>query len=226
MNNVIHNISTREFIAAKLAIYSGIFFTVQFAILHIIEPEYNSPWHFISEYMLGEFGWLMNTAFLWLSVCMASTLIATVSLLHNWYGYLGAFILGLASLGIAMAGIFTTDPVSLGSQTKATFSGTMHVIGASLDYTPVAAILISLSLLKNQSWQDIRMRLMITAWLTVVLMFLFMATLPFDGIMTQESVAGLAGRFLIMSYIGWLVPVGLQCVKLQKKKSSLRLKET
>ena len=32
------------------------------SVLHMLEPEFNPP-HFISEYQLGRFGWLMSLAF-------------------------------------------------------------------------------------------------------------------------------------------------------------------
>ena len=32
--------------------------------LHLLEPEFNPSWRFLSQYELGEFGWLMRLAFL------------------------------------------------------------------------------------------------------------------------------------------------------------------
>ena len=118
-----------------------------------------------------------------------------------------------------IAAIFRIDPVTT-SRAAATFSGNMHVIGASLDLTPVAALLISFSLARNQAWRPIRWRLFITTGITWVAMVAFMIVLPYDGKVGPGVLAGLFGRFLLLSYLGWLLTVGFRTVKLRKQKAS------
>jgi len=50
--------------AARLSIASAVLFALLVGTLHLLEPEFNRPWHFISEYELGGFGWMMRLAFL------------------------------------------------------------------------------------------------------------------------------------------------------------------
>ena len=64
--------STLEAYAARTAIFSGVLFAVLLLSLHVLEPEFDPTWRFVSEYMLGDFGWLMHLAFLTLAVSMAS----------------------------------------------------------------------------------------------------------------------------------------------------------
>jgi hypothetical protein len=93
----------------------------------------------------------------------------------------------------------------------------MHVFGASLDYTPVAALLLSLSLTRNKAWRPIRKWLFITAGITLVALTAFMLTLPYDGKIGPGVLAGLFGRFLLVSYLVWLITVDIHTIKLGKQ---------
>jgi hypothetical protein len=114
-----------------------------------------------------------------------------------------------------IAAIFVTDPISV-SPDAATFSGKMHAIGATLDYTPVAALLMSFALARNEAWRPIRGRLFVTSGIMLVVMTIFILQIPQDGQFTPDVLAGLFGRFLIVSYLGWLLIVGIHTLKLRK----------
>jgi predicted Na+-dependent transporter len=92
----------------------------------------------------------------------------------------------------------------------------MHVFGASLDYASVAALLLSFVLARNPAWRPIRKRLFITASITLVVIAAFMVVLPYDGHGGPGVLAGLFGRFLMLSYLGWLLAVGFPAIKLRK----------
>lgn len=212
--------STLEVRAARTALFSSVLFAALLLSLHVLEPEFDPTWRFVSEYMLGDFGWLMHLAFLALAVSMASAGVAVLSQIRTWYGYVGLTVLGIAAVGILIAATFTTDPVITSrSQGITTFSGAMHVFGASLDYTPIAALLLSLSLARNEVWQPIRRRLFLTAGITLVVMVAFMAVLPYDGNIRPGMIAGLMGRLLLLSYLGWFATVSLHVLALHKQKS-------
>jgi hypothetical protein len=53
-----------ECAAAYAAIAAGALFGILLLGLHVLEPEYDPTWRFLSEYALGRFGWLMTAAFL------------------------------------------------------------------------------------------------------------------------------------------------------------------
>lgn len=213
-------VSTFEVLAARTSIVSGALFAILLVSLHVLEPEFDPMWRFVSEYMLGDFGWMMHLAFLALAMSMASAGLAISSQVRTWYGYVGLTVLGIAAIGILIAAIFTTDPVMTSrSPEAATFSGTMHVLGASLDFTPVAALLLSFSLARNQAWRPVRKRLFLTAGVTLVVMAAFMAVLPYDGKIGPGVLAGLFGRFLLLSYLGWFAVVALHALKLHKQQA-------
>jgi hypothetical protein len=204
--------STVEACAARISIVSGLLFVVVLLSLHLIEPEFDPTWRFISEYALGRFGWLMNLAFLTLATSLFSAGMAILSQIRTVVGYVGLAILGISAIGILIAAMFTTDPATT-SREAATLSGKMHVFGASLDYTPVAALLISFSLVRNQAWRPIRKWLFITTGITLVAMVAFMIVLPYDGKIGPGVLAGLFGRFLVLSYLGWLFTVCFHTIR-------------
>lgn len=204
--------------AARLSISTGVIFVIILGSLHLLEPEFDPTWRFISEYALGNFGWLMHLAFGLLAVSLISAGIVIHSQARNIAGYIGLVILGISAIGIMIAAIFVTDPLSA-SQDDATFSGKMHSIGATLDYTPVAALLISFALARNEAWRTIRVRLFVTAGITFIIMVLFILQIPHDGQFGPGVLAGLYGRILIVSYLGWVCIVGTHALKLRRQNS-------
>lgn len=207
--------------AARLSIVSGVLFILLLGSLHLLEPQFDPTWRFISEYALGRFGWLMHLAFLALAISLASTGIAIRSQIRTWPGYIGLGLLGLAAIGILLAALFRTDPAT--NQAAATFSGKMHVLGASLDWTPVAVLLLSFGLARNQAWRPIRKPLFTTAGITLIAMAAFMFVLPYDGKPGPGILAGLFGRFLLVSYFGWLLTVGVYTLKLCEHPPEVRM---
>ncbi|QJD83008.1 DUF998 domain-containing protein [Cohnella herbarum] len=205
--------------AALLSVVLGILFVLLLGCLHLLEPEFDPMWRFISEYALGDFGWMMHLAFGVLAMCLISTCVAIFSQIRTIVGFIGLVILGISAVGMFFAAIFVTDPMTA-SPDEATFNGKMHVLGATLDYTPVAALLLSFALVRNQAWRPIRKRLFITAGITLIAMAAFMFQIPHDGQFGPDILAGLFGRLLILSYFGWLFTVGIHALKLSKQAVS------
>src|SRR3979411_1611235 len=96
--------------AARLSIACGLLFALILGSLHVLEPEFDPTWRFISEYALGGFGWMMNLAFLALALSLACAGVAILSQVRPIVGYIGLAVLGIAAIGMLIAGIFTTDP--------------------------------------------------------------------------------------------------------------------
>lgn len=176
--------------AAQLSIASGVLFVLLLGSLHVLEPEFNPTWSFVSEYALGAFGWMMRLAFLALATSLTCAGVAILSQVRTVTGYIGLVGLGIAGIGFLIAAIFTTDPATT-SREAATFSGKMHVFGASLDYTPITALLISVSLARNHAWRPVRKWLFITTGITLVALTAFMVTLPYDGKIGPHGPCGL-----------------------------------
>ena len=54
--------------AALLSFAGAATFVVLLAALHVIKAGLDTLWHFISEYAIGDYGWIMVLAFLSLAV--------------------------------------------------------------------------------------------------------------------------------------------------------------
>ncbi len=201
--------------AARLSIAAGSLFVLLLLSLHVLEPEFDPTWRFISDYALGNFGWMMHLAFFMLATSLVSAGVALFSHVRSVVGYIGLAILGIGAIGIVIAAITTTDPIATPVEAM-TLSGKMHVFGASLDYTPVAALLLSFVLARNPTWRPIRPWLFLTTGIMLVAMVAFMLVLPHDGKFGPGVLAGLFGRFLTVSYLGWLLTVGLHTLKLRE----------
>lgn len=217
------SVFTGQTLAARISIATGVLFVLLLLSLHVLEPEFDPTWRFVSEYALGPFGWLMHLAFFLLATSLASAGVvlfssvrSMVSKISRLVGYIGLAILGLAAIGILIAAIFTTDPMTT-PPAAMTLSGNMHVFGASLDYTPVAALVLSFVLARQPAWRPIRRWLFLTAGVMLLAMVAFMLMLPHDGKFGPGVLAGLFGRFLLVSYLGWLLTIGFHILKLYRR---------
>ncbi|WP_431786007.1 DUF998 domain-containing protein [Paenibacillus lactis] len=205
--------------ASKFAFGSvlcGTLFVLILASLHVLEPEFDPTWRFISEYALGSVGWLMQLAFGLLAAAQIGVAIAIFPQIRSITGYIGLAILAISAAGVLIAAVFVTDPISV-SPEAATFSGKMHSIGAMLDYTPVAALLLSLALTRSKPWRPVRKRLLVSTGIALVAMLAFVLQIPQDGRFGPDILAGLFGRFLIIADIAWLLIVGVHALKLRKQ---------
>lgn len=215
MTNVVTTVQAQ---AAKYSLYSAILFVIFLLLLHILEPEFAPAWHFISEFELGNFGWLMQLTFVLLAVSLISISIALFNYARSMLGYIGLAIMLISAFGLIMAGIFTTDPGGT-SQTAMTFHGKIHVFGASLNLFPLAAILLTIRLSRQAAWRQVRKWLILTTVIIILANIGFIASFPHDGKFGPETITGLVGRLFLLSYIPWLVIVARKIGNLYKSQS-------
>ena len=135
--------------AALLAFAGAFTFAVLLVALHFIKPELDPSWHFISEYAIGRYGWVMVLAFLSLAISYVSLFVAIRSQLRTIGGRIGLALLLVSALGLAIAAVFTTDPITV-SKDAATTEGKVHNLGGTLGIAqPFAAALIGWKLARN-----------------------------------------------------------------------------
>src|SRR5215204_7151939 len=116
--------------AALLAFAGAATLVVLLAALHFIEGELDPSWHFISEYAIGDYGWMMVVAFLSLALSYVSLFVAIRSQLRTIVGRIGLALLLVSALGLIIAAIFTTDPITV-SEDALTTGGTLHNLGGT-----------------------------------------------------------------------------------------------
>ncbi len=217
LTNTTKPVSNIEANAARISITAGVLFALLLGSLHLLEPEFDPTWRFISEYELGNFGWMMSLAFVAIAVSLASAGVAIFSRVRNVVGIIGLVIMLLGTIGLIIAAVFKTDPIFT-PQDEMTSSGQMHVLGASLDYSPLGFLLLSFSLARYADWTAVKKWLFLTAALSIVLTVGFIFTIPMDGVFGPGVYSGLVGRFLMLSYLGWLGTVSFHILNLYKSK--------
>ena len=209
--------------SSLLAIGMSVAVLVLLAILHSLSPEFNPAWRMVSEYANGKYPMILSAMFfLWgaASWALAYTLWPHV---QTTAGKIGLVFLILAGVGEAMAAVFDINHK---------LHGLSAMIG--IPSLSIAAMLISVALVRTESWSIARTSLLWTAnltWVSILLMAIAFAvmmatyaqaggdmsanaevvtTLP-DGVI---ALVGWANRFLIVVYCAWVMTVAWQALKL------------
>jgi len=187
--------------AARVAIGASALFVLCLAALHVLRPDLDPSWHFISDYEVGEWGWVMRVAFLSLAAGCFGALAALLPHARGIVGRLGLLLLLVSGSGIGLAGLFAPSTTN-----------TLHEIGAMLDQLPLAALLISFSLWRSKQWQSARWTL---AWSLLVLwagMAVFIGAMVVmqpskDKPPSPDVLVGWPSRIFIVTHAAWLIPV-------------------
>lgn len=202
-------------VAARLSLVSAAAFAVLLVALHLVRPELDPSWHFISEYAIGRLGWMMVLAFLSLAVGYIGLFAALRSQFRTLAGRVGLVLLLVSALGLVIAAAFTTDPVMV-SPDAATIEGRIHNVGGTLGFAmPFAAALIGWKLARNPAWASARRPIL---WATGLALAAFLLSFAWLGVVVSQSggtfghgvPAGWPGRFEILAYSAWVMVVARQ----------------
>jgi hypothetical protein len=173
------------------------------ALLHCLEPEFNSG-HLISEYQLGSHGWLMSLAFC--SFGIGAMILAQVIPPHpsTRSGRLGARGLWLIGVALVAAGLFPPSPARPGIAFVHGVSGLVVILAS-----PIVFLLASRSLAHEPAWSGTSRFLRwatALAWLGV-LSFLgstvFAGRAAGDPAMGLDPVISITNRLMIATYCLW-----------------------
>jgi hypothetical protein len=205
--------------AARLSLAATATFLVLLVALHFIKPEFDPSWRVISEHELGDYGWITVLAFLSLTLSCVALFVAIRSEIRTTGGKIGLVLLLVSALGMTIAAIFTTDPITA-SQDELTTHGNLHALGAALGTGfPIAATLIGWSLARNQAWSPARRSLLWSAglaWIGFLVFALSMAVMfPDDGTFGPDVLIGWPNRFMMLAYSVWLMVVARQAIQVQ-----------
>lgn len=164
-------------------------------LLHFVRPDKSMFSCFVSEYAVGNFGWLMTIAFYTLAVATALLLISLVQ--HGIASATGWIATSIFCVGILSAGIFPTNlPVE-----PPTPRGLIHGLAALL-----ALFSLSISMMawgkafrKNDRLKSISKFSVFYGIGSLVLLIIFVAS--------PVAIRGLTQRFLLLWDISWLLLV-------------------
>jgi hypothetical protein len=210
--------------AAWLALGGGVAAILLLASLHLLSPEFDPSWRAVSEYALGNSGWVLTLMFLAWGVGMLSAAYLAWPQVPSRWGKFGVICLAIAGIGATMGGLFdVTHPLH----------GTALMLGS---LTGLGVLVTSLSLSRAPAWSSVRRPLLWTAHLTWISEVLFFVTLfTFMAALTQagadmsvqpiqelpagvSTIFGYANRLFVVAPCAWLITVGWLALKLHRSE--------
>src|SRR5215210_5021402 len=157
-------------ILAPLIIVGIVDFLLNFTALHFLRPDVNPVLEPMSNYAVGPYGFLVIAADIGLGLAaLALTCGLYLSIAPPGRSYVGLSLLGVYGISVLLAGIF---PIDVGGE--ATTFGTIHNIVGNIEFFgfPIAVILLSLGMGKDERWRSFRrpaLALSLVVVLTVIL---------------------------------------------------------
>lgn len=214
--------TTSPSVSARLALLATTATAVLIGLLHVLKPELDPGWRFLSEYAIGPNGWIMTMAFLlWALGCVA-LFAALRTEVGSRMGRAGLAVLLVVAGALVLAGLFPQDPIT-GRPEDATTQGSIHA-GASMvgiPGIPVAALLISYSLGRNPAWARRKQLLLVLAhltWITLALMTAYLAwAVPRAGGFGPDVSAGWMNRLVVATYLGWQAAASYGSLRLAQR---------
>jgi hypothetical protein len=188
-------------VLALLAIVGVADFLLILAALHFVRPDVNPVSEPMSNYAVGPYGFLLAAADI--GICLAA-----LALMFGLYlgiappgrSYAGLFLLGVYGVSGLLAGIF---PIDVGG--GATTVGTIHNIVGNIAFFgfPIAVILLSLGMGKDERWRSFRrpaLALSLVVVLTVILTI----------VGSNIGLFGVTQRLANVTALLWILLVGLR----------------
>jgi hypothetical protein len=200
--------------AGKISFAASVSSLIFLSVLHILSPEFDPSWRMVSEYALGNYGWALLLMFLTWALSCVALFFAIKSQARTIGGKIGLGFLLISAIGITMGGLFDLNH---------DLHGLAAMIG--IPSLPIAAILISVSLIRNPSWTPARRLLLGTAiltWVSLILMniAIFTAFSQSSEQVSQGAWVGWANRFLIIADHAWLMAVAWRAANAPQSHSS------
>jgi hypothetical membrane protein len=140
--------------AARLAVAGPLLCITLVAVLHVLESEVNDS-DAVSEYALGDFGWLMNVAFFSGAAGIgALAFVLHRSLARSKTATAGIVLLAIAALAWVLLGVGNIDPEGA----DATTHGLIHGIGFFLGLPSrlAAPLVLAAAFRRDERWADYR----------------------------------------------------------------------
>lgn len=136
---------------ASLALAALAYFTLALIVLHIVRSDRDPRWNFISDYAVGPYGLLMNSAFLALSLCFLFLLVGLLQAgPRTRTSRIGLCVFAVLVPGTLVAALFNADVTP-----PPTLHGAIHAYDAMVNFTCLAlgVALISFGALAEKGWR-------------------------------------------------------------------------
>jgi len=217
-------------LAGWLAILATLATILLLAILHVLSPEFSPSWRMVSEYAFGHYAWVLSLMFVSWAISSWALVIAIWSQVHTNAGKVGLWFLIIAGIGEALASAFDIKH-EIGHEIGHGIAGLLGVIGF-----PIAALLLSVALGRNETWRTSRRALIWIANLSWISVVLLVATLTImmtqmaraaGGHLPQHAprslppgvlaVDGWADRLIVLSSCAWVLVAAWHAIQVHRK---------
>jgi len=156
----------------------------------------------ISDYGVGQYGWIMSTAFVAMGIGLLTLVIGLFrGGPRSTPARIGTILLAIASIGLVISAIFPTDllPPSTRTGRIHTMSFLVNVISIML-----AAILLSVSFGSQPRWRPFQRTAAVLASLIVIAFILQFLTLH------RGMPYGLTNRFFVIVLFAWMFAISIR----------------
>jgi hypothetical membrane protein len=160
------------------------YYMIVLTALHILEPDFDPRFRFVSEYALGSYGWLMTTTFFVLGLA-AFVVSAVLRDVHQslWGARIGFGLLAVGALFVCLAGVFKDSMPHLLASVVA------------LPSIVMAVLLLSWTFRRATGWQTISRVMLFIALGMLALLFSMVA---------DVGMPGLQQRAFLFLFLVWL----------------------
>ena len=213
--------------SAWVAIIVGLLAIIHLLSLLFLSPEFDPSFRMISEYALGAHGAVLSWMFFTWALSTFALLFVVGSHAKGVAGKVGLVFLFIAAVGMTMGGLYDL---------RQPLHGAAFALGVPA--LPIAALLITKSLVKSKPWASHKQLLWWTAhatWISLVLMAVAMGIMfytysqtgakmdptPRVDLVLPDGVIAFVGwpnRLLVFAYIVWVVKVARISLKVKGTK--------
>ena len=208
---------------AAVAIALSVLALVCLTTLHALSPEFSPAWRMVSEYGNGSYEWVLSLMFVAWGLGSLALAFAIRADAGGKLGKVGLGLLVVAGLGEIGGGVF-----DINHDPGHSVAGALGIVGL-----PVAAVLISVALGRNQRWSGAKRLVLWTAhftWISLVLLALTFAVMVITFVQVQGTLptevpsaippgvvalVGWTNRLLVLTYCAWVIVVAWQAIKIR-----------
>lgn len=199
---------------------SAFLFILALAAVHALDRTVDSSWQPISDFALGDWGWLLRLALLMLGTTFLTLGVDTLVSQRGWGIKIGAGLLLIAAFGNFTGSLFNTDPAGTKPEAMTT-SGQIHAASAGLlGLMILATIFYTIHVVRSGkgTWRWYLLAATLLLWVAEISLIATMATMlsKTEGMITPETPFGWHGRVLLVLCAAW----GMVCSFALNRSSS------
>jgi len=186
-----------------LALICIAYFVIVIILLHFLRPDLNPLSRPTSEYAVGEYGFLMSTAFFSMSVASFSLLIGLYKGISKpAQSRIGLILLGIWGTGVLVAMMFPINREG----TDLTTVNIIHRTNGPLIFLclSVGAVLISRRVRLDDKWRPFYHTALTLSLIMLALFFITGA-----NIATKSGFEGLCQRTFLLVFVTWFISMNL-----------------